>query len=192
VAILALSISGYSVALLYILFGAPDLAMTQFAVETLTLILLVIVLIHLPGIEGYESVGTRVRDGIVALGVGTIVTTLAFTALSFPLDRSVSEFMAENSYTVAQGTNIVNVILVDMRGVDTMGEIIVLCMAALGVYVLMRMPRTPDPDLTTAAIPTADAPDSAGDAAGDGSAAVESASDGAPAEEAPASESEAN
>ena len=194
VAILALSISGYSVALLYVLFGAPDLAMTQFAVETLTLILLVIVLIHLPGIEGYEPVGARIRDAIVALGVGTIVTTLAFTALSFPLDRSVSDFMAENSYTVAQGTNIVNVILVDMRGVDTMGEIIVLCMAALGVYVLMRMPRTPDPDLASSSPPTADEPgDASGEPSGDGTggAPVEGSSDGAPAEETSASASNA-
>ncbi|MFB6098109.1 MAG: hydrogenase subunit MbhD domain-containing protein, partial [Salinibacter sp.] len=57
VAILALSVGGYGVALLYLLFGAPDLAMTQFAVETLTLILLVIVIVHLPGIRGEEPLG---------------------------------------------------------------------------------------------------------------------------------------
>jgi len=147
VAILALSIGGYSVALLYLLFGAPDLAMTQFSVETLTLILLVIVLIHLPNIDGYEPITSRVRDAVVAVGVGAIVTTVAFAALSFPLDRSVSEFMMQNSYTEAQGSNIVNVILVDFRGLDTMGEIIVLTMAALGVFVLMRMRRIRLPEI---------------------------------------------
>ncbi|PEN12854.1 Na(+)/H(+) antiporter subunit A [Longibacter salinarum] len=147
VAILALSIGGYSVALLYLLFGAPDLAMTQFSVETLTLILLVIVLIHLPNIEGHEPVARRIRDAVVSLGVGAIVTTVAFAALSFPLDRSVSDFMTNNSYTAAQGSNVVNVILVDYRGLDTFGEITVLTMAALGVFVMMRMRRIRLPEI---------------------------------------------
>jgi multicomponent Na+:H+ antiporter subunit A len=141
VAILALSVGGYGVALLYLLFGAPDLAMTQFAIETLTLILLVIVVVHLPGIEGEEAVGIRLRDGAVALGCGALYTVLMSLIVDIPLNRRVSEYLAENSYTEAQGHNIVNVILVDFRGIDTMGEITVLTIAALGVYVLMRMPR---------------------------------------------------
>jgi multicomponent Na+:H+ antiporter subunit A len=145
VAILALSIGGYSVALLYLLFGAPDLAMTQFSVETLSLILLVIVLIHLPGIEGSEPLSRRVRDALVATGVGAVFTVIMSIALTMPLDLRVSEYLASNSYTEAQGHNIVNVILVDFRGLDTMGEITVLTMAALGVFVLMRMPSIRKP-----------------------------------------------
>ena len=141
VAILALSIGGYGVALLYLLFGAPDLAMTQFSIETLSLILLVIVLIHLPGIQDKEPLSIRVRDGIVATGCGVLMTVIMMAALSMPMNMEVSDYLAAKSYTEAFGKNIVNVILVDFRGIDTMGEITVLTIAALGVYVLMRMPR---------------------------------------------------
>lgn len=146
VAILALSVGGYGVALIYLLFGAPDLAMTQFAIETLTLILLVIVIIHLPGIQGREPLGVRLRDALVACGCGALLTVLMGVIVDLPLDRRVSDFLAQNSYTEAQGHNIVNVILVDFRGVDTMGEITVLTIAAIGVYVLMRMPRQKSPE----------------------------------------------
>jgi len=175
VAILALSIGGYSVALIYLLFGAPDLAMTQFAVETLTLILLVIVLIHMPNIDGYEPVWARVRDAVVATGVGALVTTIAFAALAFPLDRSVSTFMANNSYTEAQGHNIVNVILVDFRGIDTFGEITVLTMAALGVFVMMRMRRTRLPEILGTTFHAEDVLDSGTSGDGAASAGAESA-----------------
>jgi len=155
IAILALSIGGYSIALVYLLFGAPDLAMTQFTIETLSVILLVIVLLNLPGITGEAPLAARLRDALVATGVGAILTTIMLTVLSSPLDRYVSDYLAEKSYTEAQGHNIVNVILVDFRALDTMGEISVLAMAALGVYVLMRMMspgrdevdgRAPEPD----------------------------------------------
>jgi multicomponent Na+:H+ antiporter subunit A len=141
IAILALSVGGYGVALIYLQFGAPDLAMTQFAIETLTLILLVIVIVHLPGIQGEEPLGARLRDAVVAMGCGALLTLIMSIIIDVPLDRRVSDFLAQNSYTEAKGHNIVNVILVDFRGVDTMGEITVLAIAAIGVYVLMQMPR---------------------------------------------------
>lgn len=146
VAILALGIGGYSIALIYLFFGAPDLAMTQIAIETLTVILLVIVLLNLPGIAGQAPLWTRLRDAVVAVGVGGIMTTLMLAILNRPLDRYVSDYLAANSYTEAQGHNIVNVILVDFRALDTMGEITVLTMAALGVYVLMRVPSQDQTD----------------------------------------------
>ena len=140
-AILALSVGGYGVALLWLLFGAPDLALTQFSVETLSLILLVIVLIHLPHIDETESLSRKVRDAVVATGVGAVITIGMLAALTFPLDKRLSEYMAEMTLPGGQGHNVVNVILVDFRGFDTMGEITVLMIAALGVYVMMRMPR---------------------------------------------------
>jgi len=146
VAILALSVGGYGVALLYLLFGAPDLAMTQFAIETLTLILLVIVIVHLPGIQGEEPLLVRIRDAVVAAGCGVLLTVLMSVIVETPLNLRLSEYLARNSYTEAHGHNIVNVILVDFRGVDTMGEITVLTIAAIGVYVLMRMPRQKSAD----------------------------------------------
>jgi multicomponent Na+:H+ antiporter subunit A len=156
-AILALSVGGYGVALMYLLFSAPDLAMTQFAIETLSLILLVIVLIHLPGLSGREPLGRRIRDAVVSVGCGALVTLLMNMALRMPMDLRISEYLTEKSYTEAQGHNIVNVILVDFRGFDTMGEITVLVMAALGVYVLMRMPRT-EPAVPQSSGGTASAP----------------------------------
>ena len=153
VAILALSVAGYGVALLYMLFGAPDLAMTQFAVETLTLILLVIVIVHLPGIEGEESLAIRLRDGLVAIGCGAVLTLTMSVIVQRPLNLRVSEYLAGASYTEAEGHNIVNVILVDFRALDTMGEITVLAIAAIGVFVLMRMPRQKKPEMTTEASP---------------------------------------
>jgi multicomponent Na+:H+ antiporter subunit A len=140
-AILALSIGGYSVSLLWLLFGAPDLALTQFSVETLSLILLVIVLVHLPQIDETEPLSRKLRDALVATGVGAVLVVGMLAALSFPLDTRLSEYMAEMTLPGGQGHNVVNVILVDFRGFDTMGEITVLVIAALGVYVLMRMPR---------------------------------------------------
>jgi multicomponent Na+:H+ antiporter subunit A len=140
-AILALSIGGYSVSLLWLLFGAPDLALTQFSVETLSLILLVIVLVHLPRIDESEPLSRKLRDAVVATGVGAVLVVGMLAALSFPLDTRLSEYMAEMTLPGGQGHNVVNVILVDFRGFDTMGEITVLVIAALGVYVMMRMPR---------------------------------------------------
>jgi len=150
VAILALSVGGYGVALMYLLFGAPDLAMTQFAIETLTLILLVIVIVHLPGIQGEEPLAVRLRDGLVAMGCGALITVIMSVISSTSLDMGLSEYLVQNSYTEAQGHNVVNVILVDFRGVDTMGEITVLTIAAIGVYVLMRMPRQKTPETSAA------------------------------------------
>ncbi|WP_022834534.1 putative monovalent cation/H+ antiporter subunit A [Salisaeta longa] len=143
--ILALSIGGYSVSLLWLLFGAPDLALTQFSVETLSLILLVIVLIHLPGIEEREPLSRRIRDALVATGVGAVLTTAMLAALTMPLNTRLSEYMVDMTLPRAKGHNVVNVILVDIRGFDTMGEITVLTIAALGVFVMMRMRRTPLP-----------------------------------------------
>jgi multicomponent Na+:H+ antiporter subunit A len=136
-----LSIGGYSVSLLWLLFGAPDLALTQFSVETLSLILLVIVLVHLPRIDESEPLSRKLRDAVVATGVGAVLVVGMLAALSFPLDTRLSEYMAEMTLPGGQGHNVVNVILVDFRGFDTMGEITVLVIAALGVYVMMRMPR---------------------------------------------------
>ena len=139
VAILALSVGGYSIAMLYLFFGAPDLAMTQFAIETLTLVLLVLVLANLPRLSFERARWKHVRDGGVALGVGTMVTLLMLAGLNRPLNLELSRYLAENSYDLAKGHNIVNVILVDYRALDTLGEITVLAMAALGVYALMRL-----------------------------------------------------
>lgn len=138
-AIAAVGVVGYSVALVFILFGAPDLAMTQFAIETLTVILFVLVLYRLPRFAVFSSPWQRVRDAAIALAAGAVVTALVLMALDQPAQHRVSDYYAEHSVTEAHGRNIVNVILVDFRALDTLGEITVLAVAAIGVYGLLKL-----------------------------------------------------
>ena len=138
-AIILLGLVGYAIALLFVAFGAPDLAMTQFLVETLTVILVALVLIRLPGFRQRSSTVTRARDWVVAVSVGVVVTVLLLAITSTPLSMHLSEFFATRSVPEAYGRNVVNVILVDFRGVDTMGEITVLAAAAVGIIALLRL-----------------------------------------------------
>jgi multicomponent Na+:H+ antiporter subunit A len=138
-AIAALSVSGYCISLLYILYGAPDLAMTQILVETLTVILFVLVFYHLPRFSRVSSLATRARDMAIALTTGGVITLLVLAVTATPTDTTISRFFAEQSQPLAHGRNIVNVILVDFRGLDTLGEITVLSVAAIGVYALLKL-----------------------------------------------------
>ncbi len=138
-AMVALGVIGYSVVLVYIMFGAPDLAMTQFSIDTLTVILLVLVLYRLPRYRNYSTATERFRDAVPAVAAGALVTLLVMVATATPTSSRISSFFAENSYLLAKGRNIVNVILVDFRAFDTMGEITVLAVAGIGVYALLRL-----------------------------------------------------
>ncbi|MEW5979293.1 MAG: putative monovalent cation/H+ antiporter subunit A [Acidobacteriota bacterium] len=138
-AVAALGIVGLGVALIFALFGAPDLAMTQFLVETLTVILLVLVLYRLPRFSRLVGQAERIRDLIVAGGAGAVMTLLILAAQSVQLERSVSRYFIENSLPHAFGRNVVNVILVDFRGLDTLGEITVLATAGIGVYAILKL-----------------------------------------------------
>lgn len=144
-AIASLGVVGYGVALIYVLFGAPDLAMTQVLIETLTVIIFVLVLFHLPRFAVRSSRTTRVRDGVVATIAGLLMTGLTLAAFVTPHSRGISRFFAEQSLPEGHGHNVVNVILVDFRALDTLGEITVLALAALGIYALIRLrPRKMD------------------------------------------------
>jgi multicomponent Na+:H+ antiporter subunit A len=138
-AVAAMGAVGFSVAMIYILYGAPDLAMTQFAIETLTVILFVLVLYRLPRFASYSRQTSRFRDAVVAILAGAMMTLLVLAVTSTPLVSRLSPYFSENSYLLAKGRNIVNVILVDFRGIDTLGEITVLAVAAIGVFALMRL-----------------------------------------------------
>lgn len=139
VAVVALGGVGYGVALIFLLFSAPDLAMTQFAVETLSVILLVLVLLKLPRYQTFSSTSERFRDAFVALSSGAITTILVLAVTAFERKSRLIEYFAENSLILAKGRNVVNVILVDFRGLDTLGEITVLSAAAVGVYALIKL-----------------------------------------------------
>ena len=138
-AVAALCVVGFGVALIYILYGAPDLAKTQFAIETLTVILFALTLYRLPRFADYSGGLARLRDLIVGLLVGGLMTTLLLAVVAIPLRSRLSSYYAEKSEPVAQGRNIVNVILVDFRALDTLGEITVLSVAAIGVFALLRL-----------------------------------------------------
>ncbi|GAB4436947.1 MAG: hypothetical protein Kow0031_18790 [Anaerolineae bacterium] len=139
-AVAALGVVGYGVALLFVLFGAPDLAMTQFSIETLSVILLVLVLYKLPRfITLTRSKIERSIDVISALVGGAFMTLLVLLVTALPAQSRLAPYFAEVSYLEAHGHNVVNVILVDFRGFDTMGEITVLGIAAIGVYGLLKL-----------------------------------------------------
>ena len=138
-AIVAVGVVGYGMALLFIDFGAPDLAMTQFIIETMTVILFALIIYHLPEYRQILSRAQRVRNAIVAVAGGGLTTLLLLIALSIQEGSRVAGFFKEHSLISAHGRNIVNVIIVDFRGMDTMGEITVLAIAGAGVYTLLKL-----------------------------------------------------
>ncbi len=137
--IAALGVIGYSIALIFILYGAPDLAMTQFSIETLSVVLFVLVLYRLPALAQLSTTPARLRDGIISAAAGGMMTLIVLIVTSRPLASKLTNFFAKASYAEAHGRNIVNVILVDFRGLDTLGEITVLAVAAIGVYSLLKL-----------------------------------------------------
>jgi multicomponent Na+:H+ antiporter subunit A len=139
-AIAALGVAGYGVALLYLLFGAPDLAMTQILIETLTLVLFVLVFFHLPRMLSITRTAVRLRDAGISIAAGTVMGLLVLATLRDQPQETVSGYFVEAAYPLAHARNIVNAILVDFRALDTLGEIVVLALAALGVLALLRLP----------------------------------------------------
>jgi multicomponent Na+:H+ antiporter subunit A len=135
--VLALGIAGFAIALIYISFGAPDLAMTQFLVETLTVIIFVLVLIEIPRQTIIEKASSKARDAVIGVVAGLAVTVTMLGVLSQPFNSTMAEYYAQYSYTEAHGRNIVNVILVDFRAVDTLGETVVLVVAGLSIFALV-------------------------------------------------------
>jgi multicomponent Na+:H+ antiporter subunit A len=138
-AVIGLGVVGYGVAVVFILKSAPDLAMTQFAIETLSVVLFVLVVYRLPGFANVSSSFTRLRDGVLASLAGALMTMLLLATTSQPAEDRLTPYFAENSYTLAHGRNVVNVILVDFRALDTMGEITVIGIGAIGIYTLMKL-----------------------------------------------------
>lgn len=140
-AVLSLGVTGYGVALTFLFFGAPDLAMTQFSVETLTAIIFTLVFYHFRRFRSLSKRAIRVRDlSIAALFGGSLAVVLFFVG-SATTPARLGRYFAENSVLKAHGRNIVNVILVDFRALDTMGEITVLATAALGVRALLQISK---------------------------------------------------
>lgn len=138
-AILLNSVLGYGVALLFVIFRAPDLALTQTVVETVTTVLFLVAYYFLP--EWQKEQGTRkanLTKLVVSIAVGATFTVVALAAQNNRLFERISTYF-EDSYELAGGRNIVNTILSDFRGFDTMLEVVVLLIAGLGVYSIIKL-----------------------------------------------------
>lgn len=137
-AIASIGIMGFAICLIFVIFGAPDLAMTQFSIDILTVVLFVLVLYKLPPYLPNKNKKIIRRDAVISLCFGTLIMFIAMESLMFPATKEISQFYSENAYILAKGKNVVNVILVDYRGFDTLIETIVLSSAAMGVYGLLK------------------------------------------------------
>jgi len=142
VAIVSLGIQGLAVAMLFLLFGAPDLAFTQFMVEVLSVVILALVMTRLKlDLRDRREFEDWIRDGTIAIAAGVSIMVLLLVVVSGPLDMRLSDFFTQTSVAIAHGHNIVNVILVDYRGLDTLGEISVVMTAGIAVLALLRRRR---------------------------------------------------
>jgi multicomponent K+:H+ antiporter subunit A len=137
-ALVVIGVIGLMISVGFVYLSAPDLALTQISVETVTILLLLLALHFLPKQTPVQSSpGRRMSDATVAVAAGLAVAVLAYAFMMRDFS-TISEFHLANSKSGGGGTNVVNVILVDFRGYDTYGEIIVLGIAGLCIYALME------------------------------------------------------
>ena len=141
IALIATGVIGFGITIIFIAFSGVDLAITMVMVEVLMVIMAVAVLYHLPRYVKYSATGARMRDGLVAGLVGGFMMVLVLQAGTSQLEEPISEFFKDMSYSEAFGRNIVNVILVDFRALDTLGEITVIAIAALGIFSMIKLAR---------------------------------------------------
>jgi multicomponent Na+:H+ antiporter subunit A len=138
-AIVALGVVGYMMVMLFVILRAPDLALTQMVVETVTTTLFLLCFYFLPKLgKRMEKMSFKLTNLLISLAVGITFTLLTLAATGNKLFTPITEFF-ENAYELAGAKNIVNAILVDFRGFDTMLEITVLLIAGLGVYTLIKL-----------------------------------------------------
>ena len=173
-ALMMLGGAGLVTCLTFAWFSAPDLALTQLSVEVVTIVLLLLGLRWLPRRLDQDDPrrrtlrarAVRMRDAVVVVAAGSGVAALAFAMLTRPVVSGLAPYYVENALTLGGGRNIVNVILVDFRGLDTLGEITVVGIVALIVYALLRrfrpapeslhVPRAQRDDVAMAAASPAD------------------------------------
>ncbi len=136
--IVAAGTVGFGVALTFLFNGAPDLAFTQFSVEAVAIVVLLAITGRMAG-NGYDArtLSQRRMDAIVAMGFGLLATLVLFAVLATPFDSRLSDFFASASVPEAHGRNLVNVIIVDFRALDTLGEITVLTLAAIAAAAVL-------------------------------------------------------
>jgi multicomponent Na+:H+ antiporter subunit A len=139
-AIIALGIQGFAVAVLFLLFGAPDLSFTQFMIETLSVVVLTLVMTRLRlSLADHRSYGQRLLDGTIGIACGLGFGMLLMRVTQGTFDTHLTEFFNSYSRIIAHGQNVVNVIIVDYRGTDTLGEIAVVMITGLAILALVRL-----------------------------------------------------
>lgn len=149
IAIILTGAVGYMVTLFFVIFRAPDLALTQMIVETVSVALFLLCFFHLPKLKREAKKRSfKVTNIVIAGGVGIIMTLISLKVSGSRLFESISDYYLKYSYEMAGGKNVVNVILVDFRGFDTMLEIVVLGIASFGIYALIRLSMGPQAERT--------------------------------------------
>ncbi|MRG86670.1 Na+/H+ antiporter subunit A [Salinibacillus xinjiangensis] len=138
--IIIVGVVGYGLSVLFVIYRAPDLALTQLIVETVTVALFLLCFKHLPELKNLPShPGVKSINFLISVGFGVLVTLIGISSHSSKLFSPISEYFIEESVPLGGGHNVVNVILVDMRGLDTLFEITVLGIAALAIYALIKL-----------------------------------------------------
>ncbi|MFW5758841.1 MAG: hydrogen gas-evolving membrane-bound hydrogenase subunit E, partial [Bacteroidota bacterium] len=140
-ALISMGVIGFGISIIFIAYSGVDLAITMIMVETLMVVLAMILIYHMPKYQNFSSIGVRLRDGLIATIVGAFFMVLILQTGTSQLDVPISEYFKETSYSLAYGKNIVNVILVDYRALDTLGEITVISVAALGIYAMISISK---------------------------------------------------
>jgi multicomponent Na+:H+ antiporter subunit A len=152
-AIVSLGIQGFAISVIFLLFGAPDLSFTQFMIETLSVVILALVMTRLKlHPSDHRPLPQVLLDGTVAIAGGIGLTLMMLKVTERPLDQTLTEFFNTYSKAIAHGSNVVNVIIVDFRGVDTMGEISVVMITGLAILALIRV-RAPKRPLSVVSQP---------------------------------------
>ncbi|WP_405404911.1 putative monovalent cation/H+ antiporter subunit A [Paracoccus sp. Ld10] len=137
-AVAGMGAAGIGVSLIFIMFSAPDVAITQLLVEVLVVVLVSVVMLRLPYLPRRSKTLFRTGHAIIAGGAGLVTTVLLMSVMATDFDRRLTAFFEAASYPEAHGRNIVNVILVDFRALDTFGEITVVTIAAIAAFALLR------------------------------------------------------
>lgn len=145
--ILMLSFVGWMVSLLYVIFRAPDLALTQLMIEAITTVLFLLVFRFLPKMPKEQTTRLiKLRNILVSVVVGSSITLVMLLSNANRFFESINKYYLENAFSKAGGRNVVNVIIVDFRGMDTMFEILVLCISAAAILTMIRIKRSSQPN----------------------------------------------
>jgi multicomponent Na+:H+ antiporter subunit A len=137
---------GAMVAFIFVIYSAPDLALTQLLIEVISTVFFMLVFAVLPAaFEKLSPRRTHIRDGAIAVVMGLTMAGVAYAAASSTALAPIANTLKAESLSEGFGANVVNVILVDFRGFDTLGEITVLMAALLGIYAMLRLRPISDP-----------------------------------------------